>query len=124
MRAGLVDVLKTARSKEVRLGVLSDYPAQYKLERLCIEAFFDAVVDARDQAIGQLKPHPAGLTEVLRLLKVNPNEAVYIGDRVDVDVTAARRVGMRCLIIGSSEDPPEGSTWATVGNYLEVKHCL
>ncbi len=98
-RAGLARFLQEARDKKVRLGVLSDYPAQRKLEAMGISAYFDATVSS--YSMSRLKPSPEGLLHCLKLLAVPASQTVYVGDRVDVDAECARRAGVFPVVFGA-----------------------
>jgi FMN phosphatase YigB (HAD superfamily) len=89
------------------IGILSDYPAEAKLEALGLTANY--VVFAGDESIGLLKPHPRGLESLIAAAGVKPHETVVIGDRVDRDGRVARRAGAQALI--RSSKPIEG--WQT-----------
>ncbi|WP_375401900.1 HAD family hydrolase [uncultured Sphingomonas sp.] len=76
------------------IGVLSDYPAQAKMDALGLRA--DHVVTADD--VGMLKPHPRGLERVMELAGVSAERTVLIGDRAERDGEAARRAGAASLL--------------------------
>ncbi|MGN0714679.1 MAG: HAD family hydrolase, partial [Anaerovoracaceae bacterium] len=46
----------------------------------------------------RLKPAPDSVNEVLRLLDIEREDAVYIGDS-DVDIDTARNAGMDCISV-------------------------
>lgn len=102
----LLEFLRTARARGLRLAALSDYNPVRKLETLGVASFFDLVASASDPDIQAFKPDPQGLTVVLRKLAVPAHQALYIGDRIDVDALAAERAGMQCAIIGQSSGVP------------------
>ena len=93
------------------IGILSDYPAEAKLEALGLTANY--VVFAGDESIGLLKPHPRGLESLIAAAGVQPRETVVIGDRVDRDGLVARRAGAQALI--RSSKPIEG--WQTFNRF-------
>ena len=99
---GLLELLTEARARGVRLGVFSDYPAAGKLEALGVERFFEIIVSATDPEVQRLKPHPKGLLVTLDRLQVAAHEALYVGDRADVDVTAAAAAGVDAVLVGDS----------------------
>ena len=107
-RDGLIDTLVALRDSGLRLALLSDYPAQAKLAALESDHLFEVVVSAQDPEVGVFKPSPRGIEVTLSRLGVLPNEAVYIGDRHDVDYPAANAAGVECAIFTSSAptDPP------------------
>lgn len=100
-------LLTAARSRSIRLGVFSDYPAAEKLRAMRLAEFFDVTVTAQDPAVNCFKPNPRGLIETLRRLDSHTNEALYIGDRLEVDGRAAGAAGMRCVLVGG---PPRNET--------------
>ncbi len=100
-RDGLVDVLDTLAARGTRLAVVSDYPADRKLDALGIADRFEVVVSAQDSSVGAFKPNPAGLLAALSALRVAPGAALYVGDRTDVDGAAAAAAGMRFHLVGS-----------------------
>ena len=95
--------LETARRRSLRIGAVSDYPPHAKLSALGVREYFDVVVCAQDRAVQELKPRPAGLLFALRRLGVDPANAVYIGDRPELDGEAAKRAGMPSIIIGPGD---------------------
>lgn len=119
--------LTTARSRGLRLGVLSDYPAAAKLEAMGLHAMFDVLVSAQDADVNCFKPHPGGLVAALRRLEAQPAHTIYVGDRPEVDGGAARAAGVPCIIIGvkggSRGARSEADDWTPVSDYAEL-HAL
>jgi beta-phosphoglucomutase-like phosphatase (HAD superfamily) len=101
-------LLDAARSRGLRLGVLSDYPPMAKLHAMRLAEFFEVLVSAQDPAVNCFKPHPRGLVETLRRLNVHASEALYIGDRHDVDGEAARAAGVSCVVVGGRKATAAG----------------
>lgn len=99
MRPGLPDMLRAARESGCRLGLLSDYPADRKLDALGVRGQFDVVACAQDPDIQRFKPDPRGIELVRERLGVSRALTVYVGDREEVDGVAAERAGVRCLIL-------------------------
>jgi HAD superfamily hydrolase (TIGR01549 family) len=92
-------VLQRLRERGLRLAVVSDYPAVEKLHALGLEGCFDAVVSSRDDGIQRLKPDPAGLLAALARIEVAPRQAIYVGDRMDVDGACARAAGVQFILL-------------------------
>lgn len=97
--AEVKEVLRTLRSQGRRLGVYSDYPAEGKLEAMGLRDDFDAVISSYDEAVGQFKPGPRGFQVAAETLGVPIEQAVYVGDRLEVDVAGARAAGMSVVLI-------------------------
>jgi len=109
-RAGLDELWRALRASGKKLGVFSDYPPEEKLEVLGVEA--DFVVWAQQPDVGRFKPDPTGILRCVERLGVAPDEAVYVGDRIEVDARAARAAGMRCVVLGSAgEGPTHGAAF-------------
>jgi FMN phosphatase YigB (HAD superfamily) len=107
LREGIIELLREAKRCGMRLAVFSDYPANRKLAAMGIADFFDVVVSAHDPDVQRFKPDPIGLELTLRRLAVGKSEAVYIGDREDVDAVAASRAGMQHFILSGRQDCSE-----------------
>lgn len=110
MRPGTVGLLQAARRAGLKLAVCSDYPADRKLAAMGIAGFFDVVVTAQDPEVQRLKPDPRGLEVALQRLAVRNDEALYVGDRTNVDGEAAARAGIRYVILRAGQSLNELST--------------
>jgi FMN phosphatase YigB (HAD superfamily) len=108
---GLPQLFAGLRRSGKSIGILSDYPAEAKLEALGLTANY--VVFAGDEGIGVLKPHPRGLESLIATAVVKPQQTLLIGDRADRDGIVARRVGAQALI--RSSKPIEG--WQTFARF-------
>lgn len=87
----LVSLLK----RGIKLAVISDAPGREAWLRLCYLNFhhmFDAVITFDDT--GQRKPSPVPFLKALELLRVQPHEAIMVGDWAERDVVGAAQVGM------------------------------
>lgn len=116
-------LLTAARTRGMRLGVLSDYPAAAKLRAMKLDEFFDVVVTAQDPSVNRFKPHPSGLLEALRRLGARPDEALYVGDRRDVDGPVAAAAGASCVIVGERGRPASGP-YSVASDFLELHSML
>jgi len=120
---GIVEFLEMARARGLRLGICSDYPPAAKLNALGIAHFFDVVVSAQDPEVQQFKPNPRGLETTLRRLGVGNLQALYIGDRPEVDAVAASSAGITCVMIGHRRCA-DGHGWHQTRDYRELQHML
>jgi putative hydrolase of the HAD superfamily len=89
-----------------RLAVVSNFDytptALDILERAGVAALFGAIVVS--DAIGWRKPRRDIFDEALRRLDVEPGQALFVGDRADIDVVGAQQIGMDAAWIN-----PEGA---------------
>ena len=89
------ETLLTLLKDGLKLGVVSDAPSREAWMRLCYLNFhhlFDAVVTFDDTNVH--KPDPAPFREICRLLNVNFNESIMVGDWPERDLVGASNVGM------------------------------
>jgi putative hydrolase of the HAD superfamily len=125
---GLEAFLESLRSSGVALGVLSDYDAGPKLEALGIRQYFDVVVCAQQPEVGVFKPHPRGLQVTLERLGVSSGDALYIGDRSDVDAVAAAAAGIPCAILAAHGHAHEGGaaadTYFSISSFHDMRDRL
>jgi putative hydrolase of the HAD superfamily len=103
-------VLTALRERGLRLGVLSStpWPAAWHeewLRRDGVLHLFDACVWSSD--LPWTKPHPDAFRAALDAVGVaDPARAVYVGDRPYDDVSGAKAVGMRAVLVPHSDIPP------------------
>jgi HAD superfamily hydrolase (TIGR01509 family) len=119
----LTNLLVRAAERGIKLAIVSDYPAQEKLRALGLDRYFRCVISPPDSRVTRFKPDPSGILAVLRELKVDAAEAVYIGDRPEVDAEAARRAGVACIIVGRASGPPSGE-WLAAPDYARLAAML
>lgn len=95
---GIESLVKQLHAEHVLTAVVSN-KADYAVQSLCEQYFpglFDYVVGEREGV--RKKPCPDSVKEVLKQLKVEKEDAVYIGDS-DVDIETAANAGMKCISV-------------------------
>lgn len=95
--ADAADLVRELR-ETYRVGLLTDGPVvaqRGKLERLGWTDLFDAVVITGKLPAG--KPDERAFRAVCDELGVSPDQAVYVGDRPEVDVAGAAAVGFHTV---------------------------
>jgi HAD superfamily hydrolase (TIGR01509 family) len=121
---GLRELLQACKARGLRLGVLSDYPAEAKLEALGLRDLFDVVLCAQAPDIGVFKPHPRGIEVALQRLEAAPAETLYVGDRVDADAAAAAAAGVPCAILAPAAAKDARRTWLEIAEYAQLRALL
>jgi HAD superfamily hydrolase (TIGR01549 family) len=96
---GVIDFFDWASRHNLRLAVISDYDPREKLRALGLQSYLSAVVWAQQVEIGVFKPNPRALDVAAARLGIEPAEAIYVGDRADVDVSAALAAGMPAVLL-------------------------
>jgi putative hydrolase of the HAD superfamily len=122
-RPGMQAFVRELRGRGIRLGVLSDYPADAKLEALGVGGLFDSVLCAQSPDVGVFKPDPRGILVSLDRLGVAPADALYVGDRPEVDAAAARAAGVACAIL-TSEGATHGSAFLAVPSFAVLSQLI
>jgi len=110
------EVFNMIKQSGKKIGILSDYPAEDKLIKMGLKA--DYIVCSSDENIQKLKPNTKGLIELLSIAKVNPYEAVLVGDRFDRDGLVANRAGVWPIILSNKEI----LHWRTISNYQDFSY--
>jgi putative hydrolase of the HAD superfamily len=105
-------------------NVLPGYHHARMLARAGILAHFSAAVWSAN--FGRRKPDPAMLLHVLRVLRVPPHAAVFVGDKLSTDVLAAQRAGVRSIYLRRRGAPLVGRARPdfTVGDLRAVPALL
>jgi len=88
-------VLLELKKEGYRLGIITDgdpIKQWEKIIRLELDDYFDGVFIS--DYLGVKKPHPKIFEKALRKMRVEPSEAVMVGDRLYSDIYGAKQVGM------------------------------
>ena len=98
---GAEDLLKHFKEKDLKIGLVSNtiFPEKYhlrELKRFGLYPYLDAHFFSSE--VGVRKPHPEIFQLALEDLKVDPSEAVFVGDRLKEDVGGAQNVGMKGIL--------------------------
>jgi putative hydrolase of the HAD superfamily len=96
-----LDTLEQLKQRGLKLGLVSNahfLPALLleDFDRLGIARFMDAIVTSSQ--VGVRKPHPEIFRRVLDELGVEPQEAVFVGDKLREDVYGPQELGMRAVL--------------------------
>ena len=103
---GASDTLRELKRRGLRVGLISNtgrtpgYALREILSRLGLSEWIDVMVFSNEH--GVCKPQPSIFEELRRGLDAEPDEMLFIGDNVYVDVYGAQRSGIR----GIHFDPP------------------
>jgi len=114
------DILKELQQRGLKLGLISngyEEDIHFFLERTGLEkTTFDIIVGIDTAQC--MKPHPDIFKYALRKLNVRPEEAMFVGDDVEVDYKGAENVGMYALLIDRTEKQQSGLR--TIKNLKEI----
>ncbi|ADT83733.1 TIGR02253 family HAD-type hydrolase [Thermococcus barophilus] len=96
--------LEWLKSEGYKLGVVTSGPTYQKLKlRIAkLDNYFDVIVTRED--VNTIKPDPKIFIYALEKLKVEPKEAIMIGDSLQQDVYGAKNVGMIAVWINRNNE--------------------
>jgi HAD superfamily hydrolase (TIGR01509 family) len=103
------DVVATL-ARRYRLGLVSNtvLPGDHHARRLTLYGILPHLSSARWSAnFGRRKPDPAMLQSVLAELRVSPDRAIFVGDKIRTDVVAAHRAGARSVWLRRDSSLPD-----------------
>ena len=126
---GVETTLAEFHKRGVRLGLVSDYPLEYKIKGLRLGGlpFETKIVTER---VGALKPHPAAFERAAAELGLDPGLVLHVGDREDCDVEGALKAGMKTALFSRKARKQESranivfSDWRKLIQLLEDADML
>ena len=92
----VVPTLKRLRRQKLKLAIVSDAPrlkAWIRLVKLGIQDYFDVVVCQEDT--GSYKHTGLPFKRALKLLRLNPEQCLMVGDWPERDIVGAKKLGIR-----------------------------
>ncbi|HCI81631.1 MAG TPA: haloacid dehalogenase [Ktedonobacter sp.] len=102
-----LDLLKT----RYRMAIVSDAQSAYAVPELCavgIAHYFEPIIVSGDY--GYRKPDPRLFQKALDGLRVQPHQALYIGNDIYHDIHGAQQVGMKAIYASYSQSNPLSGT--------------
>ena len=91
-RKKLIAAINSAKLRGIKIVIYSDNPVSEKIKALDFTP--DYAFWSDDDLIKCMKPNAAGLKNIIKLLKLNREEILYIGDRDDRDGLCAKNAGV------------------------------
>ncbi|MFN2589533.1 MAG: HAD family hydrolase [Actinomycetota bacterium] len=125
----MLGVLRDLRRRGYRTALVSNVTLLPRLMRQDLEAqglapLMDALVFSSEVRVR--KPDPRIFRHALDEIGAHPSEAVFVGDRLNDDVTGARGVGMRAVqtVQFRTEEDPEVSPDGRIEHLSELPSLL
>lgn len=115
------DVLPCLDALKVPLGIISNGNSEQqlkKLKSLNIQDRFEVVVISSE--VGHSKPRPEIFLEACRRAKIQPQQCLYVGDRLDIDALASKKVGMRGIWLNRKEKQTQGEGLEIITSLREL----
>lgn len=113
---GVIDILFSPQDHDIPAGVSVD-----KMRRLPEEYYELQVTELRHTPLGELKPNPGILLDIIESIGADKDRCVYVGDSIFKDVAMARDVGVHDVHAeyGESQKRPEYKLLQDVSHWTE-----
>lgn len=97
LRSGIAELLARLKDRDLALAVVADNPTRIArlLDGAGIGYLFDGI--AVESGEGLCRPDPWPFLNACAALGIEPAACLFVGDRIDNDVTPARRLGMTVI---------------------------
>lgn len=97
---GIMELIRELKNRGIKIGINSNKPDP-QVKELANLYFSDVV--GNDTAVGEKngfkrKPSPDLVNEILSIMNVSRENAVYVGDS-EVDIATARNAGIKCISV-------------------------
>jgi len=108
------EVLTELKKKGYKLGIITntvtsrEEHVRMALRKIDAEKYFDVVLTSVD--VGHEKPDERIFMTGLRKIRVKPNEAVMVGNRISADIVGGNRMGMKTILFKWNKRYPEKAT--------------
>ncbi|MCL2232524.1 MAG: HAD family hydrolase [Treponema sp.] len=93
----LRETLDAFRDAGIRMGLLSDFPPETKLEIMKLTEYWDVMLCS--EVSGRLKPDPLSFLELAGKMGKKPEEILYVGNKLNYDVAGAHAAGMKAALV-------------------------
>jgi HAD superfamily hydrolase (TIGR01549 family) len=93
------EFIKKQRQNGKKIYIYSNVPLMEKIEKLGLENQIDGWFYPDGENITTLKPDSAGLEYIIKTMRLNKSETIYIGDRWSADGRCAEGAGVDYLIL-------------------------
>jgi putative hydrolase of the HAD superfamily len=110
----LDEVLTEMKKKGYKLGIITNTVTSREehvrtaLRKIDAEKYFDVILTSVD--VGHEKPDERIFMTALRKLRVKPQEAVMVGNRISADIVGGNRMGMKTILFKWNKRYPEKTT--------------
>jgi HAD superfamily hydrolase (TIGR01662 family) len=105
--ADVFDTLETLKRFGYRLAIVTnrEKPCQEQLDHLGLSPYFEITVVGGE--INLYKPEAGIFLYALKSMRINPEEAIFVGDNYFTDVVGSQRVGLSPVLIDPDRIFPE-----------------
>jgi len=114
-------ILTGLKRKGFTIGLLSNLnnDMDQLLERLGLTGYFDLCITSKDVETG--KPDPQMFIAALEKAAVEASQAIHVGDQYYSDVSGARLVGIKPVLLDRDNRHPDINDCSKVRNLFEIE---
>ena len=117
------ETLGELRAAGMKLGLLSDFPPETKLEYLGLSGFWDTVLCT--ERIGALKPAIQPFEELAKALACPAEKILYVGNSRQYDVEGSKRAGLKAALLNMGFPVTNGvKADFTFRNYRQLRNFM
>jgi len=121
--AEVKEFLRDLKASGLKLGLLSDFPPETKLEYLGLSGVWDTALCT--ESIGALKPAALPFEELAKALGCPPEQILYVGNSSRYDVEGAKRAGMKAALLNPGFPVITGiKADFTFRNYRQLRNLM
>lgn len=102
---GVLELFEFLKSQKINIAICSNLTTNIqikKINQLKISEYVDYLITSEE--VGVEKPNRLIFLNVLNFFKVEPQEAIFIGDDFKCDIIGARKVGIEGVLISQLEN--------------------
>lgn len=101
-------VLADLKAKGLKLALLTEKDSRYgykseRISKMSFSKYFDTIIIA-GETIPDGKVKPDAFVKTLEMLGIRPEEAVMVGDRLDIDIENSKKIGMFSILMEGYSD--------------------
>jgi putative hydrolase of the HAD superfamily len=93
-----------------------------KVNEFGLAGYIDAFVSSAD--VGVAKPNPGPFLRALAELKVEAQDALFVGDMVATDIVGARAAGMRAVLLERTDRAKDRSGYLVIERLTALNDIL
>lgn len=124
--AGIIEVLQHLKQQEISWGIVTNKISHLTFELIKAISFdYPPACIVCGDTTAFIKPHPAPLLHACSLLKVQPNECVYIGDSlIDMQASHAAQITALYAQYGYGDHASVKKEYPDVSILIQPQHII
>lgn len=113
-------------SKHYRLGVVSNFKIENGIREILTQFelidYFEWILTSFE--VGWRKPNQIIYNNALKLAGVKPEEVLFIGDDMENDVEASKKMGMNAILLDRNSSLHNSKEFTKISSFLELQTII